>query len=458
MILRGSKLLPEDKKRVIVETKESKDSELTMKSVTSAIRLLGSGFFQDYTGLKRDKNAKTYYHMAYHMDDDNEGEHETFLAHEELLEDDVLEALAAENDEDAILVMQFEDSISETVQADAELSAYYSSYQDARRRLSERVKVRGFWPVSRRFDKGQGKKGKGKGKGKFSFSGPGSLAKRIANSFCRICMQKGHWKNECPQKSNASSSQPSNNASASVAPTSFVVTEDDVPDEIAQFAVVDVQDHSSESACFHVGVDNVRWGLINRGKITGECNKFAKAFHTRWKHTLRTMKPSEKCRRAVPMPKQQPLVPNPIDAQILPEATCDAYFATTGATGIVDLGASQTVVGEHQVKELLSSLPEEIQHQVQRTSCHLTFRFGNQQTLTSRHALLLPLGRVKFRIAIVPGKTPFLLSSSFLKGIKAVIDTGKGNPLESNFEQRTSNSSIQQESFSHGHMSAVAKP
>ena len=200
-----------------------------MESVTSAIRLLGSGFFQDYTGLKRDKNVKTYDHMAYHMDDDNEGEHETFLAHEELLEDDVLEALAAENDEDAILVMQFEDSISETIQADAELSAYYSSYQDARRRLSERVKVRGFWPVSRRFDKGRGKKGKGKGKGKFSFSGPGSLAKRIANSFCRICMQKGHWKNECPQKSNASSSQPSTNASANVAPTSFVVTEDDVP-------------------------------------------------------------------------------------------------------------------------------------------------------------------------------------------------------------------------------------
>ena len=54
-------------------------------------------------------------------------------------------------------------------------------------------------------------------------------------------MQKGHWKNECPQKSNASSSQPSNNASANVAPTSFVVTEDDVPDEIAHFAVVDAR-------------------------------------------------------------------------------------------------------------------------------------------------------------------------------------------------------------------------
>jgi len=167
-----------------------------------------------------------------------------------------------------------------------------------------------------------------------------------------------------------------------------------------------------------VGVDNVSLGIINRGKITGECNQFAKAFHARWKHTLRTMKPSEKCRRAVTTPKQQSLVPAQIDAQILPETTCDAYFATTGATGIVDLGASQTVVGEHQVKELLSSLPEEIQHQVQRTSCHLTFRFGNQQTLTSRHALLLPLGRVKFRIAIVPGKTPFLLSSSFSRESK----------------------------------------
>ena len=129
---------------------------------------------------------------------------------------------------------------------------------------------------------------------------------------------------------------------------------------------------------FHVGLDNVNLGSINRGKIAGECNKFAKAFHARWKHNLRTMKPSEKCRRAVTIPKQQSLVPAQIDAQILPETTCDAYFATTGATGIVDLGASQTVVGEHQVKELLSSLPEEIKHQVQRTSCHLTFRFGNQ--------------------------------------------------------------------------------
>jgi hypothetical protein len=72
---------------------------------------LGSGFFQEYTGLRRDRNAKTYDHMALHVDDEGENEYEAYVTQDDALEDDVLEALAAENDEDAILVMQFEDSM-----------------------------------------------------------------------------------------------------------------------------------------------------------------------------------------------------------------------------------------------------------------------------------------------------------------------------------------------------------
>ena len=53
IVLRGSKLSPDDKKRVIVDTKVASGSELTMKEVTSAIRLLGSGFFQDHTGFQQ---------------------------------------------------------------------------------------------------------------------------------------------------------------------------------------------------------------------------------------------------------------------------------------------------------------------------------------------------------------------------------------------------------------------
>ena len=55
------------------------------------------------------------------------------------------------------------------------------------------------------------------------------------------------------------------------------------------------------------------------------------------------------------------------------------------------------------------------------------FRFGNHQTLNSRHAILLPILDTWFRIAIVDGNTPFLLSSEFLRRtLKAIIDTEEG--------------------------------
>ena len=103
-----------------------------------------------------------------------------------------------------------------------------------------------------------------------------------------------------------------------------------------------------------------------------------------------------------------------------------SLFASVGTTGVVDLGASQTVIGSEQVSELLNNLPSEIQKQARKTKCNLIFKFGNHQTLPSKVALLLPLRGTWIRIAIVEGKTPFLLSSSFLKHVQAVIDTEKG--------------------------------
>ena len=86
----------------------------------------------------------------------------------------------------------------------------------------------------------------------------------------------------------------------------------------------------------------------------------------------------------------------------------DICFASTGTTGVVVLGVSQTVIGSRQIPELLERLPLQIRNQVKRTNCNLVFRFGNHQTLTSRHALLLPIADTWFRIAIVEGNTPFL--------------------------------------------------
>ena len=81
------------------------------------------------------------------MVDEGSDHEETFWAHDDTLDDSVLENLASEDDEDAALVLQFEDAVAEVVQSDGELCALYSSYQDARKRLSEKVRFRGFWKV-----------------------------------------------------------------------------------------------------------------------------------------------------------------------------------------------------------------------------------------------------------------------------------------------------------------------
>ena len=67
---------------------------------------------------------------------------------------------------------------------------------EARTRLKERAKFRGFWATAG-ASKGKGKKGKG-GFGKGSQARPKSLAEKIATSACRRCGAMGHWKRECP--------------------------------------------------------------------------------------------------------------------------------------------------------------------------------------------------------------------------------------------------------------------
>ena len=152
-------------------------------------------------------------------------------------------------------------------------------------------------------------------------------------------------------------------------------------------------------------------------------------------HTLRSKmpdvprdahKPELKSARCDNFPCPKPYCQHVTAEHVQVEQSHEINFASSGTIGVVDLGASQTVMGSGQVAELLKGLPDSIRAQVRRTPCHLVFRFGNHQTLTSEQALLLPLKGQWFRIAVVPGQTPFLLSSTFLKQIKAVIDTDVG--------------------------------
>ena len=424
VLLRGSRLTPEDKKRVPVESgAESEGKALEWKRVVAAIRMLGSAFFQDYTGNKRDKTQKTYDHLAFGVEDDDEPEEQdTYWVTDENLDDETVAYLASEQDEDAALILQFEEAITEAVQNDSDLAAFFATYQDARRRLTERVKFRGFWPVKKGGSKGFGKKG-----GKTGGKGKMSLAQRIANSHCRLCGKKGHWKAECSKRAGANMGG-SPTASSTGVPTSFVVSDQVLPELIDVPEIV--LNESLPDACVPI------FGVVTNNGVRGPVGRWVMGnFVKRLQHTLRSKMPDVprdahnpelKSARCDNFPCPKPYCQHVTAEHVQVEQSHEINFASSGTIGVVDLGASQTVMGSGQVAELLKGLPDSIRAQVRRTPCHLVFRFGNHQTLTSEQALLLPLKGQWFRIAVVPGQTPFLLSSTFLKQIKAVIDTDVG--------------------------------
>lgn len=407
-ILRGSRLSGDDKKRVIVESGAESSGTLDIQKVSQAIRMLGSGFFQEYTGGRKDKQLKTYDHTAFSIEEVmDEQEADTYWMTEDSLDEELLEVLAAQEDEDAALILQFEEAVVDNLQQDPELSAYFSTYQEARRRLSEKIKTRGFWPI-RKGEKGKFAGGKSKGKGKF----PRSLSSRIASSYCRICQKKGHWKNECPERNRDGGKSSS---AASTVPTSFAYATE-IPPEIQQIPIMTNEESFMEvvsvDCFFGLGVDRVPNGGLHR-------SMFQRGFNHNLRKSLQ--QPQQVRRDGTSRHESHDLV-----AQSACESDnpAECLFVSTGTQGVVDLGASQTVIGSAQVPDLLKQLPSEVGSQIRRVSCNLVFRFGNQQTLASHHALMVPLQDQWFRIAVVPGKTPFLLSSSFLRyTLQAIIDT-----------------------------------
>ena len=91
-------------------------------------------------------------------------------------------------------------------------------------------------------------------------------------------------------------------------------------------------------------------------------------------------------------------------------------------TVFLDLGASKTVIGSNHVADLLNGLDPAIKEKVTKTSCDITFKFGNEGVLHSSYAIVLPIGRLKLKVAIVKGGTPLLLSNSLMRALRARID------------------------------------
>ena len=60
------------------------------------------------------------------------------------------------------------------------------------------------------------------------------------------------------------------------------------------------------------------------------------------------------------------------------EASAFSSFSIRDALGIVDTGATKTVIGSGFVANLLAALKPQVRKQVQRCRCSVVFRFGNQ--------------------------------------------------------------------------------
>ena len=199
VLLRQSGLSAEDRKKIVVE----QGGVLDYTKVRGSLRLLGSRFFNELQGRGANTRSKTY-NVNYTDQatvDEEDAPQSAYTAHAPPTEDpepdldmDFIEAMCAQEDSDALMVMGFENELEEDFQETPELQSALISYMDARNRLKEKQRSRGFWPVG-------SSKGRGKSKGFGKSAGKGrkgrdreALLQRIARSHCRLCGKKGHWR------------------------------------------------------------------------------------------------------------------------------------------------------------------------------------------------------------------------------------------------------------------------
>jgi len=130
VMIRQSQLSSEDRKRIVVET----EGNLTYAGARKSLRLLGHRFFQDFQDRTCDVNMV-----------DNSDESALWTMETEVFDDEAMvQALHDAGDEDAACIMDFENTVIEAVQESPELASCYHTYLEARTRLRERAKYRGF--------------------------------------------------------------------------------------------------------------------------------------------------------------------------------------------------------------------------------------------------------------------------------------------------------------------------
>ena len=458
IMLRQSSLSPEDKKKVISMVNGDFDS----KKVEQAMRSLATRIL---TGNSQEPKKKVY--PINYVDPEAPPEpadsqqssatmaNWTMVAtEEEDLDYEVVDSLAATGDSDALTVQGFERDLEEMFQEVPDLHTAMTSYVEARSKLVEKRKHRGFWPIHGKQSKGKSF-GKGYRKGQ---SGKSNLLNRISRSNCRLCGEKGHWKAECPQ----AQSMAKESANVAQQLNSFNTLEE-VPwsdfnnFEDAHILVEDITPPGLEAihedrGCTknpirvhrlhppHMCFQNFTPPVTSKGfpfldnieKGSRSITKVATAFsidNVRNHRSISQLQSFWRKRLTPRTPEPQRLMRSTTEVCECLSSTVNPDRANSQGLAIVDTGASRSVIGIDHVPSMLKGLPQNVQKSVRECPSKVGFRFGNNQIEYSFKQIQIPIEtstkRIWLLIEVVPKATPFLLSIQTMKFLGAVIDLGK---------------------------------
>ena len=375
VLLRNSGLAAEDKKKLIIDSA----GRLEYEEVVKSLKLLGSKFFQEVHAGNKNPNRNRTYDVNFSMDEEinvvsggNQGHDEMVFVGE--TDESYIEALVEEGDPDALICQQFEDAVVEVLQNDAETANCYLTYVEARKRLTDRNRNRGFWSpgISQQGSKGS----KGRGKGKFNARPRKPLAARILESECRRCGQRGHWKAECPLRfatgSNSTSSPPKENATYA---TQTMTPENQTMDSSDMILMTEIDvscNPEDQFSCLYEQFCFVSFSQTSNPETISD----------RFRLMSRRLMPLIK-QRLTPYDSPQPVPETRTverDSSSGPSSEV-ACFASHGSFGIVDLGASQSVIGHRQLAQVLESIRPDIRSLIREAKCDTVFRFGNSSTV-----------------------------------------------------------------------------
>ena len=450
VLLRQSLLSSEDKKRILLEH----SGELKYNPVVKSFRLLGSKFFSEMQGNRQSAKTKVYDVNLSEMTDGDARAHDEVSSVERAfvtmteeadfdLDAEFMDLMIAAEDQDALVVSSFEQELEEFLQEVPDMHDAMVSYLEARSKLLEKKRSRGFWPV-KFSDKGGKSSGKFKGRGKGKRQRE-QLLSRIARSTCRICHQKGHWKAECPNRDKFP-----DGGSTAAANIAEVMPAGDLHEVLSEPESVPSVAEDAQCSLFQ---NNVlpRSHLSNHDDVVSEAYVVQALFDPAVKNQLRdrihrvfnasvTRKPDapvlpryafqERCRLTDRSQMMSKFSRSWRDPEPLPEVCNLVSSSDKPCHAILDTGASRCVIGEKTWMKLFAQLPEDLQSRIRKTPSQVKFRFGNNQTLQSEYQVQLPMQsskeskrRLLLTIEVLPGSTPFLFSKRAFKQLGGILDT-----------------------------------